>query len=108
MAKAIVGLVGKLFKVCSLLQEPRVCTLSFFQVIQEQQEFRDTAKDLAELLNVELNLANIIPDDLRSESVPGPLKRLMDVIAETLKFIDARMNRNTLSKPHDYSGVHIF
>ena len=108
MAKAIVGLVGKLFKVCSLLQEPRVCTLSFFQVIQEQQEFRDTAKDLAELLNVELRLTNIIPDDLRSEIVLGPLKHMMDVIAEILKFIDARMNRNSLSKPHNYSGVHIF
>ena len=81
---------------------------SFSQVVQEQQEFRDIAKDLAELLNVELNLANIIPDDLRSESVLGPLKHLMDVVAEILKFIDARMSRNSLSKPHSYNGVHIF
>ena len=84
-----------------------MCTLSFFQVIQEQQEFRDIAKDLAELLNVELNLANIIPDDLRSESVLGPLKHLMDVVAEILKFIDARMIRNSLSKPHEYSDLYI-
>lgn len=59
------------------------------------------AKDLAELLDVELSQIDIIPDNLRSESVRERLKDMMDVIEETLKFIEARMN-DPLGKLHYY------
>lgn len=67
------------------------------------------AKELAELLNVELNLTNIIPDNLRSESVRGHIKNMLDVIEETLRFIEARMNSYSLGERCKYNrNVHIF
>lgn len=61
------------------------------------------AKELAELLDVELNHTNIIPDNLRSESVRERLKNMMNVIEEALKFIQARMGNNSLGKLRDCS-----
>ena len=60
------------------------------------------AKELAEVLDVELDLTSIIPYDLRSESVRKPLKHMTDVIEETLNFIAARMKRKSLGELRDY------
>lgn len=58
------------------------------------------ARDLAELLDIQINLAtNIIPENLRSDSVRERLKAMMDVIEEALKFITARMNDYSPGKP---------
>lgn len=56
------------------------------------------ARDLADMLDVELNQADIIPEKLRSDSVRECLKSMMNVIEETLKFIAARMNDYSLGK----------
>ena len=82
---------------------------SFSQVVQEQQEFRDMATELAELLNIELDHTNIIPDNLRSESVRERLKDMMGVIKEILEFIEAHLNSNSLGEPRDdYSDTSVF
>ena len=81
---------------------------SFSQVVQEQQEFRDMATELAELLNVELDHTNIIPDNIRSESVRERLKDMMGVIEEILKFIEAHLNNSSLGEPRDdSSGTYV-
>lgn len=54
------------------------------------------AMELTELLDVELNQTDIIPDHLLSEGVRERLKNMMDVIEETLRFIEARMNSYSL------------
>lgn len=68
------------------------------QVIREPQEFRDMARDLAELLDVQINQADIIPENLRSDSVRDRLKDVMKVIEEILKFIEARMKDYSLGR----------
>lgn len=60
------------------------------------------ATELAELLNIELDHTNIIPDNLWSESVRERLKDMMGVIKETLEFIEANLDSNSLSEPHSY------
>ena len=57
------------------------------------------ARDLSELLDVQVNLAAIIPENLQSDSVRERLKAMMDVIEEALKFIKARMNDYSPGKP---------
>ena len=80
----------------------------FFQVVQEQQEFRDMATELAELLNIELDHTNIISDNLRSDSVRERLKDMMGVIKEILEFIEAHLNSNSLGEPRDdYSDTSV-
>ena len=56
------------------------------------------AVDLAELLNVKLHLSDIIPEKLRQGSVQKSLKDMLDVIEETLKFIENHINRSSLSE----------
>ena len=67
------------------------------QVIREPQEFRDSAKDLSELLDIQFDLNAIIPEKLQSNSVRKCLKNMMDVIEEALKFIEARLSTSKYS-----------
>ena len=67
------------------------------QVIRESQEFRDSAKDLLELLDVQLDLNAIIPERLESNSVRRCLKDMMNVIEEALKFTEARLSTSKYS-----------
>ena len=67
------------------------------------------ATELAELLNIELDHTNIIPDNLRSESVRDRLKDMMGVIKDILEFIEAYLNSNSLGEPrNDYSDTSVF
>lgn len=66
------------------------------------------AMELTELLDVELNQTDIIPDHLLSEGVRERLKNMMDVIEETLRFIEARMNSYSLGKLPDHYYSDIF
>lgn len=54
------------------------------------------AVELAELLDVKLQLSDIIPEKLRQESVQQSLKTMMNVVEETLEFIKNHINNHSL------------
>lgn len=72
--------------------------LTLVQVLQEQQEFHHMATDLAESLNVKLDISDIIPERLRQGSVRESLKAMMEVIEEILRFIKDHIDSQSISE----------
>lgn len=72
--------------------------LTFQKVLQDQQKFHHMAVDLAEVLNVRLHLSDIIPEKLQQGSVQKSLKSMMDIIEETLEFIQAHLDSHSISE----------
>lgn len=68
------------------------------QALRESVEFRDMAKDLADLLDIKLNQTNIIPESLQSKSARERLNDMMNVIEKILKFIEASIDIHSLGK----------
>lgn len=56
------------------------------------------AANLAELLNTKLHTSNIIPEKLRQGSVQESLKDMLNVIEETLRFIERHIDSHSLSE----------
>lgn len=56
------------------------------------------ATDLADLLNVKLQLSYIVPEKLQQGDVQRSLKDLLDVIEEALNFIKKCMTSSLSSK----------
>lgn len=63
------------------------------------------AVDLADMLDVKLQISDIIPEKLRRGSVQKSLKRMVDVIEEILRFIDNNINNHSISEPRYNDAV---